>query len=537
MDIERKTLKEKIENLTQYVRYYNSKSSDKIKKDAKNIVSLTSNIANNIYQTYKDTKSTQEIKSMIMHALSNIKFEGGLGYLFIIDMDGNVYAHVDPKMIDQNIMHIQDVNGKYIVKEFTKVLREKGEGFVDYYWYIVSENRKEMHYKISYVKLLECYDWYIGAGEYLKYMTRDIKKDMLHYIEDTKNSTQEYVYITNSQNKLIYVPKEHKNENINLFIEKRGEGAYQNDTYLTYTDYVAEYDWYVTAVKPLKRIRKDISYKKRMSEKFREKDLQTNFYLMLFSLFVSLLLSLYLSTVINKMLRNYDNKLKETNEKLVFQSRQALLGELLPMIAHQWRQPINKIASILALLRFGLPHKKFSHMEIDNKCQQIEENIEFMSETIDDFRTFYQPKEHPSKVNLKELINKSLEYVEGSIRKKNIQLYKTLEDVSFELFSNEFLQVMMNLVKNAVDALDENGEINVKLFEKENKITISVEDNGKGIDLEHINKIFEPYFTTKEDSMGLGLYMTKIIIEKHLNGEIEAIRLSQGTQINIYFYH
>jgi signal transduction histidine kinase len=297
---------------------------------------------------------------------------------------------------------------------------------------------------------------------------------------------------------------------------------------------VAEYDWYITAVKALKEIRANIAFKKKQSEIKREDNIKTNLYLMLFSLIVSLLLSLYLSTVMNRMLKNYEMRLKDTNEKLVFQSRQALLGELLPMIAHQWRQPINKIASILALLRFGLPEKKLNYTEIDNRCQDIEENIEFMSETIDDFRTFYEPKENTSIVNLKELIEKSIEYVQGSIRKKDIQLYKVLDDIEYGLYANEFLQVMINLIKNAVDSLEKRGEINIKLLEKDKTIIISVEDNGIGIDISSLKKVFDPYYTTKEDSMGLGLYMTKIILEKHMKGKIEVERLTQGTKFIIY---
>ncbi len=536
MDIEKKTLKEKVENLTQYIRYYDSKSSDKIKKDAKSIVSMTVNIANNIYHKYKNIMDEEHIKEMIKSTLSNIKFEGDLGYLFVVDLQGVTYVHVDPKMIGKNIMDIQDVNGKYIIKEFTKVLKQKGEGFVDYYWYIASEDRQKMYYKISYVKLLDCYDWYIGAGEYLKYMKRDIRSDMLQYIEDNSQFTQGYFFVTNSNNEVVYTPYREKNIKQSEWSKFRLEGIYQDDEFLAYTDYVAEYDWYITAVKALKDIRADISFKKKQSETKREDNIKTNLYLMLISLIVSLFLSLYLSTIMNRMLKNYEIRLKETNEKLVFQSRQALLGELLPMIAHQWRQPINKIASILALLRFGLPEKKLNYTEIDNRCQEIEENIEFMSETIDDFRTFYQPKENTSIVNLKELIDKSIEYVEGSIRKKDIQLYKVLEDVEYGLYANEFLQVMINLIKNAVDSLERRGEINIKLLEKDQKIIISVEDNGVGIDIGSLKKVFDPYYTTKEDSMGLGLYMTKIIIEKHMKGKIEVERLTQGTKFTIYLY-
>jgi len=252
----------------------------------------------------------------------------------------------------------------------------------------------------------------------------------------------------------------------------------------------------------------------------------------------SLLISLYLSTVINRMLRSYEKRIHAANEKLIFQSRQALIGELFSMIAHQWRQPINKIASVLALLRFSLSEKKMNHEEIDAKCQEIEESIEFMSETIDDFRTFYQPKEMSEEANLKELIDKSVDFLEGSIRKKHIEIVKELEEIHFVLYGNEFLQVMINLIKNAIDSIGrEKGKIILQLYKREdNTIVVTVEDNGKGISEETLGRVFDPYFTTKEDSMGLGLYMTKIIIEKHMNGAIMVDMLPKGTKFTIYLY-
>jgi len=533
MDTEKSRLKEKVENLAQFVHYYDSKSSDKIKKDATSIVNLVVNVVNNICRSYQGKIEESRLQKLIINALTDIKFEGDLGYLFLIDMKGNLYVHIDPKLVGTNIMDIRDVNGKYIIREFTKTVQEKGEGFVDYYWYMVSEDRKQMYYKISYVKKLACFDWYIGAGEYLKYMKRYIQEDLLAYIRDNHRFEGGYLFVSDSKNRLVYVPSE---ENLSVADVKRyrQEGFFQDSEKIAYTEYIAEYDWYITAVKALEEIRKDIAFKKRQSEVKRVENVKMNFYLMLFSWIISLILSIYLSLVMNRMLKRYEQQLKETNEKLVFQSRQALLGELLPMIAHQWRQPINKIASVLALLRFNKDEKQHTE-KLDGYYQEMEDNIEFMSDTIDDFRTFYQPKEYTSLERLDELIRRSIEFVEGSIRKKDVTVHLELGQVSYMLYANEFLQVMINLIKNAVDVLSLRGELWIRLYRKGKNIVIEVEDNGKGIEKEKIDKVFDPYFTTKKDSMGLGLYMSKIIIEKHMNGEIKVENLPKGgVRFSIY---
>ncbi len=530
IDIEKERLKEKVNSLTQFINYYDDKSSDKIKEDVKNIVSVTVNVANNIYKRYKDIKSEKEIKEMITSALQSIKFEGDIGYLFIINLKGDTIVHVDKKMQGTNILKIQDIYGKYIIKEFNKVIAKDGEGFVDYYWYIVSENRKTMHYKISFVKMLDCYDWYVGAGEYLKYMKRFVKQDIIDYISANAHFKNGHFFLFDGSGKMLFQP--HKNNIFEISSYKK-EGFYVDEKQISYISYIKEFDWFIVANRDMKDIQASIQENKKIAELKRADDTKTNFYLLGFSWLISLLLSLYLSVVINRLLKNYENQINQSNEKLIFQSRQALIGELFSMIAHQWRQPVNKIASILALLRFNLQADKLNAKDIDTKCHEIENSIEFMSETIDDFRTFYKPKDNVESVNLRTLIEQALLFVQNAIEKRDIKVIKELEDIEYVLYQNEFVQVMLNLIKNAIDAIADNGTITITLHKQNNQVLISVQNDGKVIYDSTILKVFDPYFTTKKDSMGLGLYMAKIIIEKHMKGIIKVGKKMQNTLFTI----
>jgi len=140
--------------------------------------------------------------------------------------------------------------------------------------------------------------------------------------------------------------------------------------------------------------------------------------------------------------------------------------------------------------------------------------------TIDDFRTFYKPKENTELVNIQALIEQSISFVQNAIDKKGIVVVNELEHIEYKLYQNEFIQVMLNLIKNAIDAIDNNGIIVVKLYKEDTKVIVSVQNDGVCISGEDMMKIFEPYYTTKKESMGLGLYMAKIIIQTHMKGSI-----------------
>ena len=517
VDIEKERLKEKIHGLSQFINYYDSRSSDKIKEDVKNIVNVTVNVANNIYDSYKNTKTEQEIKQLIRLALKEIKFEGDIGYLFMLNLDGYVILHIDKKMQDRNILEIQDIYGKYIIKEFNKVLLEDGEGYVDYYWYIKSRNKQKMHYKISYVKMLACYDWYVGAGEYLKFMTKFVKEDIIKYISSLSNFHNGHFFVFTGEGNIVYYPSNTKEKDLTPY---KREGFFLTENRLSYSSYIKEYDWYIVATSDLKDIQQQILLNKKLSTKKQSYDMQTNFYLLFISWFISILLSLYLSKIISNLLKNYEKQLYDSNERLIFQSRQAIIGELFSMIAHQWRQPVNKVASILVSLRYGIQNEKLTLKEIDNKCVEIEDSIEFISETVDDFRNFYKPRSDYERVNLKTLIIKSLFFLESSLEKKSILLDKDLENINYKTSQNEFVQIILNLVKNAIDAVDDKGHIAIRLYQDDVYVYIDIQNDCITLENNHLIKIFDPYFTTKDDSSGLGLYMVRSILEKHMKGKI-----------------
>jgi signal transduction histidine kinase len=244
--------------------------------------------------------------------------------------------------------------------------------------------------------------------------------------------------------------------------------------------------------------------------------------------FILVSVSLYSSIMVYKKMKEYEKKIEESNENIIFQSRQAMLGELLPMIAHQWRQPINKIAAVLMKMRFEISKGVPDITTLDRQCQEIEDSVELMSNTIDDFRSFYRPKEEATYEDLAIVIRKAIYFLDDLLEEKHIKINQNLSHVKAKIHTNEFLQVIINLIKNAADAVGLNGEIDILLKETPDFIEIRIEDNGTGIPQDKLEKIFEPHVSTKQNSMGLGLYMSKMIIENRFGGIIRAYNTAKG---------
>ncbi|MGE0050845.1 MAG: ATP-binding protein [Arcobacter sp.] len=235
------------------------------------------------------------------------------------------------------------------------------------------------------------------------------------------------------------------------------------------------------------------------------------------------------------------SKQKEQEQLLIQQTRLAAMGEMIGNIAHQWRQPLNALGLVLQNLKFSYDIGELDEKMMDKSINKANILTQNMSKTIDDFRKFFKPNKAKEKFGINENVNKAIELVESTFEHHNIKLKKEFSsnELEFNGFPNEFSQVILNILTNAKDALlernIENPEVIVQTKMENNNIFISIKDNAKGIDVDIINKIFEPYFTTKEEGKGtgIGLYMSKIIIENNMNGKIEVSNEENGANFTI----
>ena len=225
----------------------------------------------------------------------------------------------------------------------------------------------------------------------------------------------------------------------------------------------------------------------------------------------------------------YQEIVGQKDALLFKQSKMAAMGEMISMIAHQWRQPLATIASVVMNLRMLIEFKQYNEKAFIEELASINEYVQYMSKTIDDFRNFYKPNKQKESVILKDVIETSLSVIESSLRTKNIKTtvdIQTIEPIT--CYKNELIQVILNLIKNAQDVLVEgnieDAAIGLSVVKNsEESQSIIIWDNGDGISEDIIDKIFDPYFSTKDEKngTGLGLYMSKIILEDHSNATID----------------
>ncbi len=230
-------------------------------------------------------------------------------------------------------------------------------------------------------------------------------------------------------------------------------------------------------------------------------------------------------------------KIKEMQEEkamqqslLLQQSRLASMGEMISIIAHQWRQPLTHLLYLCMNMKQKIKEPTF----LAEKLEEGEDQIAYMSQTIEQFSNFYNPSKKRELFSIQDASQRALTIAGFSLKKQHIDVKFFCEE-DFEQFGNrnEFEQVILNLLHNARDVLIEREIENPSIWLTIERAVVKIEDNAGGISAENMEKIFEPYFTTKERSDGIGLYIAKVIIEKEFSGSLSVKNSSRGALFEI----
>jgi len=267
---------------------------------------------------------------------------------------------------------------------------------------------------------------------------------------------------------------------------------------------------------------------------------------------------LFYLTVLNQKLKRVQKSLSQANATLeervkeeveknrqkdlamLNQSRFAQMGQAINMIVHQWRQPLNNISLITQSVYIKSKKDKLTKEDVVKLKESILIQTQQMSQTIDDFRDFFKDQKVKKNFSLNDTLSSLIKIVEPILEKSQISLHLEEIDNALEVngFSNELAQAILNIIYNAKDALLSNREsqriIKISLQKEDNHALLSIQDNAGGIPQDILSEIFKPYFSTKGDSgTGIGLYMSKIIVDDHMNGSIEVINTDDGALFQI----
>jgi signal transduction histidine kinase len=226
---------------------------------------------------------------------------------------------------------------------------------------------------------------------------------------------------------------------------------------------------------------------------------------------------------------------------LMGQSRMAAMGEMIGNIAHQWRQPLNALAITIQDAKMAYEYGEMDELYIANLVSDSMKLIKSMSHTIDDFRDFVLPNKEKEPFCVQKICHSAVELLSAVLRNESIEVTIDMpdEEIWIDGFGRELSHVLLNLISNAKDILISNDikerMIAIKVAPNDGNVLISVSDNGGGIPEDIVEKIFDPYFTTKHKAQGtgLGLYMTKLIVEQHMNGNVVARNIANGACFDV----
>lgn len=473
-----------------FIKYQNSyfeEESERVEKEyilkQKNILKKEINYIINYIEYYvKNNKqlSQKQLKEQLLRYIETIRYEKH-GYIWVHNSDYFLLSHPFRKdKIGTYDIELKDAMGTFITKQFVDETLKKPDGvFIEYYW----QKPKEIHFskKLGFFKLYKKYNWVIGAGLYID----DIQSSIYENKKLLEKRIDKYIYsvVFISFIVTLFVGF------ISFLISKRSTEVFQQ---------------YQVNVRKKELLLEDMN-----------KNLELK-------------------------VKKAIDEVQKKDRAMLHQSRLARMGTMLSMIAHQWRQPLSEVSGILMELETASKFKKVDDVFIKDIVKESNNLIQYMSHTIDDFRNFFKPDKKKVYFEVEEVCAETLSLVSATIKELGINLNIDIqENIKIYGYKREFGQVLLNLISNAKDTLVFRKilepKIDIKVLKDEDYCVICVEDNAKGIEKEYLDLIFEPYFTTKNSSKGtgLGLYMSKMIIEKNMQGELSVENTKFGALFKI----
>ena len=546
-------IKQRVYEVYDYIKREQTYTELELKETLKEAIDNAYNIANNIYLNNQN-KTSEEIKKLVIDALRDVRFNKGRGYYFIYENSGkNILLPYNKELEGKDFWNHQDAKGSFIIKDMTSLLSKSDEAFYEWYWFN-PKNPDKQRKKIGLVKNLKQFDWFIGTGEYVEDFEKELQEKVLKNIREIRFGNNGYIFVINYDSiYLSHIRKEFIGQNavtnndtigIKKVIEdlidisKKGEGFYsyvqnkkpdnnQAVKKISFVKGLENWSWMIGTGFYEDDVQNAINTKKEeLNQEFKEYLIKT---IIFASILISILMaiSIYLTKILQQKFIKYQDEKEKQQNIISQQAKMAAMGEMIGNIAHQWRQPLSSISVSSTGMMLQKQMNILEDEFLMKGLKQINDSVQYLSTTIDDFRNFYKTDKNKQEFKIQETIEKVVNLVDSQFRFHRIEIIQNIENVVITTYENELIQVIINLLNNSRDELvkkdsDFKKLVFINVSKKENFVSIEIVDNAGGVPDDIIERVFEPYFTTKNQSKGtgIGLYMSREIICKSMNGEI-----------------
>lgn len=565
-------IKEQVDNLYDYIISEKKDIEKNLKKSLIGRVHEAHTIITNIYKEYKDTHSKKELTLMIKSAIKDIRFNSNRGYFFVYDKKAiNIIHPLIPKLEGKNLINYKDTKGTYVLRESLELLKNRDESYQEWYWRKDKADMNE-YKKIGFVKNIYELGWFVGTGEYVEDFSKDIQRKVISQIEKLKFGKNGYFiivdknmeYVSHINKDLLGVNALKKLREMNDLesikkietVIKQGEGFIYLDFYkpgskiisskVIYSKNIPKWGWAISTGFYKDDIKEMIDNQKRELTLKHEENISNLFMISIIVTLILLLISFYISLIIEKKFKSYKDSIQrhikenqKQHELLAQKTKLAAMGEMLENIAHQWRQPLSVITTASSGIRLHKEMDTLSDEFLDESISSIHSTADHLSETIEDFRDFFKPDKKKHDFSIKKAFEKAYKLISSQLDFYEIKLINNIEDFTIINYERDLLQVLLNILNNSKDALEKcknKKYIFIDAYKENNNVIIKIKDNAKGIDETIINRVFEPYFTTKHQSQGtgIGLYMSQEIISRHMKGSLEVENTSYEYEGNTF---
>lgn len=550
-------VKDEVKRFVNIIKLEKGKAERKLKEQLKQRVYEAHKIATNLHNDKSDLKT-------IKTALSSISFNDGRGYIFIDDINGKKILHPIKSLEGKNLLEFEDAKGYKFVKKITQTTKNKTESYDTYYWYKGTDTTKS-YKKIGFYKYFEPYNVAIGTGEYLDDFEKTVQKNILDRVKTVRIGKSGYIFVSDTKGLVLSHIKQ-KMIGVNMYNKKNKNGEYllrdiikfaqtnksafmsykppvnpsnilDSKEKISYVTLFEDWNWVIGSGFYMEDLNKIIKRKKDQLTIANNDAIKQFLTFSIVFTIVFIFISFYLSKLIKKRFDEYKQNIQkelensiEKEKLLIQQSKMATMGEMLSNIAHQWKQPISVISMSNSLLRMNNePDNDFvTEKDVNLAIDNIDNSTKNLIQTMDDFRGYFSPNKEKVLFNVKSSIEETFKLISTQFKNNNIEIIESIDDLELYGSQNELQQVLINIIKNAKEELVKKDSSKKRLIfinsykDSKNNITIEIKDNAGGIPNEIIDNIFDSYFTTKEEDggTGIGLYMSKQIIENSMEGTI-----------------